>query len=845
MKRSEKKVIFDILDTISEAHIEYKKYKNDKEGENILAACQECAISIGNAIEKSEGEGTESVSLLERYCEDLYQISQGKNGISLDTDLINIRNKISSEIKVILEVAFFPYKASMWDSMESIYQAFCEMDDVNVYLVPIPYYNRNNDGTVEAMHCEADAFPDGEPVTDWKAFDVEKIKPDIAFIHNPYDDMNFVTTVDPRFYSFELKKNVECLVYCPYYSTVGAVPKGQSFCKSYLYADYILTESEYQIGFYEKSIPRKKFLPLGSPKFDKAIRLNNERKSNPDRFYSRVPSDWIKKSQNKKVYFYNTSITWLLFNTSLFLDKMKYVFDTFSKYRDSVLLLWRPHPLLEETINAMRPEFKERYKELKQQFIDDNIGVLDVTPDISISVAFCDVFVGDTSTSVTSLFGVTGKPIFALNNGITKNPNDRDVIERYFQIPIQESQDGYIVTPGNHVYKCDYPFYNSIKFHFISTISRYSTQMYTICAKYKDKVYVAPDYEESIIVYNKDGDLSKIKLKHCTDQAYKFFSAHVYKKYLFLIPDEYSYIVRLDMETQEVAYTEDLRELFITEDHNYDRYCGGVSFFDNELIIGSQANNKLLAVDIDSLTYRIIKAGTDPDSGCYKIIPYKNDGDPDSVLILPYKGTTIKRFYPDSGKVIEYALNINGLCCSDMKSQDSHDDIEPFSSLAVKNNTVYLAPFRSNKYIKLDLINGTASELKFSHTNENISIDTYNCMFFVYQGRYYWISYKMKRLYEVTFSDSECRLLKEIPVDFDIDEVKKNTHGFTVESPWWREYSLVEDAVNTLPSVLSGNIYGTPFDESKELDSLKGITVNLDGTCGQHVCDFLIREMII
>lgn len=845
MRRTEKKAIFEMLDTISEAHIEYRKHKNDKEGEDILAACQECAISIGNAIEKSEGEGTESVSLLEKYCEDLYQLNQGQKGISLDTDLINIRNKISSEIKVVLEVVFFPYKASMWDSMESIYLSFQKCDNVNVYLVPIPYYNRNNDGTVETVHCESELFPEGEAVTDWKAFDIERIKPDIAFIHNPYDDMNFVTTVDPRFYSYELKKNVECLVYCPYYSTVGAVPKAQSLCKAYLYSDYILTQSEYQLEFYDKSIPVNKFLPMGSPKFDKAIRLNNERKENPDSFYAKVSKEWIEKSKGKKVYFYNTSITWLLFNTPLFLDKMKYVFDSFARHRDVAVLFWRPHPLLEDTLNALRPEFKERYEGLKRKFLDENIGILDETPDISIAVAFCDAFIGDTSTSVTSLFNVTGKPIYALNNGIIKEPTAHDIIDRYFQIPVQKIQGGYIVTPGNQVYKCDYPFTNPIKFRYITTVSEYSTQMYTYCAAYKDKVFIAPDYAEKIKVYNSDGKLSEIKLKHCTNQAYKFFSAHVYKEHLFLIPDEYSYIVRLDMDTQKVTYTEDLRDIFITEDQNYDRYCGGVAFFGNELLIGSQANNKLLAIDIDTLGHRIIKVGEDADAGCYKIISDVNNNDADSVFILPYKGNTVRRFYPNNSNVIDYEINIDGLYCSDMKSQNYHDDLEPFSSLVVNNDTIYLAPFRSNKYVKIDLNSGEASELVFSFTSDRFDIDTYNCKFFSYKDKYYWISYKMKRLYEVKFTGNICEVMNEIPVEFDIDEVRYNSHGFTVESPWWREYSLVEDAVNSLSSIILGDICGSQFDKQKELDSLRDVAANLDGTCGQHICDFLINKMEI
>ena len=103
----------------------------------------------------------------------------------------------------------------------------------------------------------------------------------------------------------------------------------------------------------------------------------------------------------------------------------------------------------------------------------------------------------------------------------------------------------------------------------------------------------------------------------------------------------------------------------------------------------------------------------------------------------------------------------------------------------------------------------------------------------------------MKQLYEVKFTGNICEVMNEIPVEFDIDEVRYNSHGFTVESPWWREYSLVEDAVNSLSSIILGDTCGSQFDKQKELNSLRDVAANLDGTCGQHICDFLINKMEI
>lgn len=847
MRRSEKKVILELLDTISEAHSEYKNLLssgNNKACVEVLTGCQESAVSIGNAIERSEGEGTESVRLLEKYCEDLYQASQSHTDINLDEDLADIRKSIIDEIQVILEVVFFPYKASMWDSMESIYLAFKERKDVHVYLVPIPYYNRKNDGTVESIHCESYLFPSDEEITDWRAFDVEMIKPDIAFIHNPYDDMNYVTTVDPRFYSFELKKNVDCLVYCPYFSTVGIIPPAQSLCKAYVNADYILTQSEFQADSYDKVIPRRKFLPMGSPKFDKVICLNKERVVNPDKFYSRVPYEWKKKTNGKRVYFYNTSLSGLLKNTSQFLDKMAYVFSVFAN-RNDVILLWRPHPLFDDTLKAMRPEFYERYLKIKKNYMDVGIGILDETPDISITVAYSDVFIGDSGTSVTSLFVVCGKPLFILDDAITRAPSDQDVNDYYFQVPFSNYQSGYITTFNNNLFICKMLPSDSIEYHFQTSLLDYYYPLYGRGYKYKEDVFIPPIYTENILVYNAKSGISKIELQHCTDAFEKFSAVYIYKNYLILVPNAYKYFVRLDMETEKVVYID------VTENHNPIRPLGGGCLFHNHLYIALTNTDKVLQFDVVTMNYKVLTIGDDTDNSFWKLIYIQENSDNtdnDSLIILPYRGMKIIRFYPQTGEVQNYNIICDDFFCSSKDAYDVHDDIEPFSSAIYKDGYLFLAPFRGNKCIALDIESGESYEWKFPLSLEwkpdnGYVTGTYKGSLVEYNKKYYWVSDTKKRLYEIDIEKDQCEIISGIPVRFDADEIREHANGFCQDVPWWTQYGLKEDAVNSLESFLSGKVYGDLFDRQKELDSFQKVAVNLDGTCGQHVCDFLMKKM--
>ena len=59
------------------------------------------------------------------------------------------------------------------------------------------------------------------PVVRYEEYDFEKRRPDMIFIHNPYDEYNYVTSVHPFFYSQSLKQFTDLLVYIPYYSTSG------------------------------------------------------------------------------------------------------------------------------------------------------------------------------------------------------------------------------------------------------------------------------------------------------------------------------------------------------------------------------------------------------------------------------------------------------------------------------------------------------------------------------------------------------------------------------------------------------------------------------------------------
>ncbi len=426
MYRNEKKALTDIVETLHEIHGALNGASAEERAE-LCDAAQQGAIRVGESLEKEDAEVyADTVHRLEEYCETIYRLSAGDD-LSEETlsgldDIADAVADVISGIKCRLKVVFFPYKAEMWDSLESFYLAAREDPDCDAFLVPIPYYEFDKNGGKPQGRYDIDRFPKDEDPIPFNQFDHTDGSIDIAYIHNPYDDHNLVTSIHPAYYSFELKKYVHKLVYTPYFVTAGFVSDDQLQLPVYDNVDYVVLQSEYSkrsckgVNYYDK------ILPFGSSKIDMII--NKCRKG------VEVPEEWKDVIDGKRTLMLNTSINDLLNSNEATLSKLEYFFDLISK-NDRLAVIWRPHPLLESTFRSMRPEMLERYERIKQKFIDDKIGVFDTTPDISDTVAIADGYIGSGASSVINLFGAAGKPCFLFNNFLRGSVSkaDRRVIQ--------------------------------------------------------------------------------------------------------------------------------------------------------------------------------------------------------------------------------------------------------------------------------------------------------------------------------------------------------------------------------------------------------------------------------
>ncbi len=304
-------------------------------------------------------------------------------------------------------IVFLPYKASMWDSLESIWMAADkDREHCQAMVVPIPYADRNPDGTAAQWHYEIGLYPKYVPVIDHRSVDLEKLHPDVIFIHNPYDNYNAVTSVDMQYYSAKLKQYTDNLVYVPYFVVGDTI--SPHFCQTpgVINADHVIVQDENIKEQYERyypggNPPAGKFLALGSPKFDSVL---YHKKSD----YS-LPQEWQNLIGNKKVVLYNTSLSAQMRETKHVISKLQSVLQFFKK-RTDIVLWWRPHPLMEATLHAMFPELAQAYCQLRDTYREEKWGIYDDSPDMNRAMIWSDAYYGDISSMVW-LYRALGKPL--------------------------------------------------------------------------------------------------------------------------------------------------------------------------------------------------------------------------------------------------------------------------------------------------------------------------------------------------------------------------------------------------------------------------------------------------
>ncbi len=682
MRRITKKKILELLESVHEAHIEIRKYAKEEKNDTVnilLSDCQNVALQIGNVIEERESNYLNIIRELEEYCEVLYQVSLEITSLNADQCYAKIEEQLDriitqiEDIKVKLEVLFLPYKVSMWDSLESVWHTAMEDEGCNCYVVPIPYFEKDVEGNLVKECYEGKLFPKNVPIIDWREYDLETRRPDIIFIHNPYDGWNKVTTIHSSFYSKNLRKYTDMLVYIPYFvSDDGNVEEHFCILPGTLYSDKVIVQNEKEQKIYERNYRKfvkenkceqilgngeGKFLPLGSPKFDRVLSNNGGEVE--------IPSEWKEKISGKKVLFYNTSIQELLNWKEKYLDKIREVIECVEQQKD-IVLLWRPHPLMQATLHAMLPDLEKDYIEIVNSFKERNIGIYDNTADFQMAMALSDAYYGDHS-SILTMYKKTRKHI------LIQNIQAR--IDNQFMYGGIEAA----VVVGNTIWASAYDFNGLLKIcrdtGKMELVARFPNEALLQERLFDDVVYVdgklvfVPMTAKSITIYNIEDNTfklipiekNKIGGKVFNDK-YKFCRAVEKDKNVYLIGCTYAGIIKINLLSYEVVYqTEWIEEIVERVGNTNGSYFRSICIKSNEEIwLACNGCNILVQILLENMQFRYYEVGD--KENCFSDIVY----DGELFWISSKNGNGLLAWNPVTTKIVKQINDVKGVLSSGM-----------------------------------------------------------------------------------------------------------------------------------------------------------------------------------
>ena len=427
------------------------------------------AVSIGDRVEKRmkcSGSADAMISLLESYCEDVYNAYQKEGSVDIE-DIRRLRayeemfDDIFKDINEKLEVVFLCYMTEHWKSLHTIWESAVADDSVHVTVIPVPYYLKETDGSTDKdeMIIEDGGYPPEVELTPYDQYDMEAEHPDVIIYQCPYDEYSTAVTVHPYYYVSNLYQFAEKLVFIPPFYTRDiddADKRIRSTLRDFIcnpgiiYADQIIVQSEGVKRAYEEILSGFVRDELGDRE-DEALKVKINAKGKviacgtaihdweskgrdlmhfSDKCYTYdglettatmydrvrdIPDDWmrsIKKDDGsfKKILVYYISGSMIYDHEIPEIKRVGRVIDMMQSHSQDIAILWFADKYAEDILKSRKPKVWDAYAAVMERFKSEEIGIFDETGDADRAAAICAGFYGDAGLLMNKCRNL-GKPV--------------------------------------------------------------------------------------------------------------------------------------------------------------------------------------------------------------------------------------------------------------------------------------------------------------------------------------------------------------------------------------------------------------------------------------------------
>ena len=404
-----------------------------------LSELQNNIVSFGTLTESIKGEDCNTVKLLEQYLEVIYKVAKYvqkfDEGISYEASaeskyaecdegvkdtFASISEAIDSEIVNRRSVLFLPVKAKHFSSMRMAYEMEAATPDTDVYVMPLPYYYKEYDGSFkDEMHIDTEEFIKANiPVTDYSRFDLSLLCPEKIYINSAYDEYNMAVSVDTRFYARSVKKYTAELIYIPYFKLMEFDRANypcwynmQYYCTvpGVVMADKVYVQSENTRKAYIDKLNEwtgdEKYTDIWEQKID----VYNES-------CEKHSEDELRDAGSKNTIVWFVSAGSLAEFGDRYIEKAYRNLDVFALSKDKLKVLLISEPFLDEMIKTYSDELYKKWTGFIDEFNRSGIGeVVSQVEDQSVEALLkANAYYGDPSY-ICKDFILMKKPVMLQN----------------------------------------------------------------------------------------------------------------------------------------------------------------------------------------------------------------------------------------------------------------------------------------------------------------------------------------------------------------------------------------------------------------------------------------------
>lgn len=286
MREYMKQQMRDMLATLGRAEAILDSRTKKKEAGDIaqlLEDMQASAMAIGTVIEQVEGDNTQTVRLLEEYCELLWQYmveedlkARFSKGRQLAGKRGEIGTSLEAEFETRLEIVFLVCRSQVWKQMERFYHLMEEKADC--YVLTAHYKETTDSEEWHVTQDESGLIPESVRPMGFEQYDIRERKPDMVFIDGPYAQQGQMG-IQPDYDFMEVRENAGLVLYIPCYEDDSQAEEAHCQIPQAIYSDVILVPSGKVNELYVNAMKQmdngrdmvKKIYVLDTPDGDKAF----------------------------------------------------------------------------------------------------------------------------------------------------------------------------------------------------------------------------------------------------------------------------------------------------------------------------------------------------------------------------------------------------------------------------------------------------------------------------------------------------------------------------------------------------------------------------------------------